>query len=137
MLPLLVTAAIIERNGKYLLTRRRADSSYPLFWEFPGGKLEPEEDPHQCVVRELMEELAIVIEVVAVFDVIYHRYPELPVIVLAYRCRWLSGDIRNIEVAEHQWLHPAAMTNLQMLPADIPLVERLNRERSNADSTCL
>jgi 8-oxo-dGTP diphosphatase len=128
MFPLLVTAAIIEHEGRFLLTRRRHDTPYPGLWEFPGGKLEPEEDPRICVVRELKEELDIEIKAESIYDVIYYRYPERAVLVMAYRCRWLSGNISNLEVAEHCWLSPPEFVDLTFLPADIPLVERLSSE---------
>src|SRR5512136_1306349 len=100
MFPLLVTAAIIIHHGKILLTRRKAHVPYPLLWEFPGGKVEPMEDPLVCVVREIREELGIEIAVERIYDVVYYRYPERNVLVLAYRCRWLRGVIEDLEVAE-------------------------------------
>lgn len=132
MFPLLVTAAIIEHGGKILLARRRATSPYPLLWEFPGGKVEPGEDPLDCVVREIREELAITIAVDGIYDVIYYRYPERTVLVLAYRCRWLRGEMADLEVAEHCWVNPADLTGYQLLPADIPLAERISRESAHA-----
>ena len=137
MFPLLVTAAIIENNGKLLMTRRRPDVPYPQLWEFPGGKVEPEEDPRDGIVREIREELAIEVAVEGIYDVIYFRYPERTVLVLAYRCRWVSGEIENVEVAEHRWLAPRELEKLKLLPADISLVERICRESVDEDSTCL
>ena len=90
--------------------------------------MEKNEDPKVCVVRELKEELDIVIEVDDVFDVVYHRYPEKPVLVLAYRCRWTGGTIRDLDVAEHCWALPEQLAEFEFLPADLPLIERLNRE---------
>ena len=137
MFPLLVTAAIIENNGKLLVTRRRPDVPYPQLWEFPGGKVEPEEDPRDGIVREIREELAIEIAVEGIYDVIYFRYPERTVLVLAYRCRWVSGEIEDVEVAEHRWVATGELEKLELLPADISLVERICRESVDEDSTCL
>ena len=137
MFPLLVTAAIIENNGKLLMTRRRHDVPYPQLWEFPGGKVEPEEDPRDGIVREIREELAIEVAVEGIYDVIYFRYPERTVLVLAYRCRWVSGEIEDVEVAEHRWVAPWELEKLELLPADISLVERICRESVDEDSTCL
>ncbi|KAF0217554.1 MAG: NUDIX hydrolase MutT [Geobacteraceae bacterium] len=128
MYPLLVTAAIIEHDRNILLTRRRLNVPYPLLWEFPGGKVEPMENPLDCVVREIREELAIEIAVEGIYDVVYYRYPERTVLVLAYRCSWLSGEIADLEVAEHCWVKPAEILSFQLLPADIPLAERICRE---------
>ena len=137
MFPLLVTAAIIAHNGKLLVTRRKPDVPYPLLWEFPGGKVEPDEDPSDCIVREIREELAIEIEVAGIYDVLYYRYPERTVLVLAYRCHWLSGVIMNLDVAEHRWMLPCDIRNLELLPADLPLAEKICGEFTDADFTRL
>lgn len=137
MLPLIVTAAIIEHDGKILITRRKPDAPYPLLWEFPGGKLEPEEHPELCIVREVREELAMEIRVERVYDVIYHRYPERPVLVLAYRCAWTGGELRELDVAGHWWAEPRELLTFDLLPADIPLAEKIARDYSRADSAPL
>jgi 8-oxo-dGTP diphosphatase len=137
MSTLLVAAAIIEYEGKILLARRKADAHYPLFWEFPGGKVEQGEDPKDCVVREIREELAIDIAVEAMYDTVFYRYPERPVLVLAYHCRWLGGEIRDIEVSEHCWVYPADVVKYELLPADIPLAMRISEEFANADTARL
>lgn len=134
MNPLLVTAAIIEHDDKILITLRRQDAPYPGYWEFPGGKLEPDEDPVTCVVRELKEELDIEVRVSGIYDVIHHRYPEQTVLVLAYRCEWLSGEIADLEVAGHSWVLPAELTGYRLLPADFPLAERIAKEHASADT---
>ena len=137
MYPLLVTAAIIVHNGKVLLTKRKADVPYPLLWEFPGGKVEPGEDPRDCIVREIREELAIEVAVTGIYDVIYHKYPERTVLVLAYRCQWLSGEIIDLDVTGHHWAWPCEIGSFQILPADVPLAVRICREFSGADITGL
>lgn len=137
MLPLIVTAAIICHGGKILLTKRRPDAPYPLLWEFPGGKLEPDEHPEACVVREVREELAMEITVQGIYDVVYYRYPERPVMVLAYRCAWIGGELRELEVAGHSWAEPAGILRFDLLPADFPLAEKIASEFSNADTACL
>ncbi len=128
MFPLLVTAAIIKHEGKVLLTRRMENAPYPLLWEFPGGKQEANEDPRDCVVREIREELGIDILVEGVVDVLYHRYPERTVLVMVYQCRWTGGYLQDLDVAEHRWVAPADVIAFPLLPADIPLAERLLRE---------
>jgi 8-oxo-dGTP diphosphatase len=127
MFPLLVTAAIIIHQGEVLLTQRRANAPYPLLWEFPGGKVEPMEDPCDCIMREIHEELAIEVAVAGIYDVVYYRYPERPVLVLAYRCNWTGGEIVNLEVADHRWVSPGSLLDYELLPADIPLAERISR----------
>lgn len=135
MYPLIVTAAIIEHNGLILLTRRRPDAPYPLLWEFPGGKLEPEEHPEACIVREVREELAMEVAVEGIYDVIYYRYPERSVMVLAYRCTWTGGELQELDVAGHRWVTPAGVPAFDLLPADIPLAARIAREFGTAGSS--
>ncbi len=137
MSTLLVAAAIIEFGGKILLARRKADVPYPLLWEFPGGKVEAGEDPRDCVVREIGEELAIEIDVTGIYEVIFHRYPERDVLVLAYRCRWVSGEVRDLEVSEHCWVLPGDVGNFELLPADISLAKRIALEFGNGDTAHL
>ena len=137
MLPLIVTAAIIEHDGRILLTRRRPDAPYPLLWEFPGGKLEPEEHPEACIVREVREELAMEVAVTGIYDVVYHRYPERPVLVLAYRCRWVGGELRELDVAGHCWAAPEEVPAFDLLPADFPLAEKIVRDFGHADTAPL
>lgn len=123
--PLLVTAAIIEENGKFLVTQRPAHKPHPHMWEFPGGKMDAGESPQQALQRELLEELAIEISVGSIFDVIYHSYDWGPVLILVYHCRWLSGEIKHLEVDTHRWVTLIEMGQLPLLPADQPLLTRL------------
>lgn len=134
MTTLLVAAAIIEHNGKLLLARRKSGVPYPLLWEFPGGKVEPGEDPKDCAIREIREELGIEVAVAGIYDSIFHRYPERDVLVLAYRCHWISGEVRDLEVSAHCWVSPADTANFELLPADVPLAQRIALEFGNGDS---
>jgi 8-oxo-dGTP diphosphatase len=135
MFPLLVTAAVIIHNGEVLLTKRKANVPYPLLWEFPGGKVEHGEDPRDCIVREIREELAIEVAVTGIYEVVYHKYPERAVLVLAYRCQWLKGEIIDLDVAEHRWSRPFDLMLFQLLPADIPLAKKICGEFAGADIT--
>lgn len=127
MLPLLVTAAILQQDQRILLTRRPDGSRHAGLWEFPGGKLDPGESPQQGLQREIREELGIEVEVGEVFDVVYYRYDWGAVLLLAYHCQLIAGEIRNLEVAEHRWVAPADLGSYPILPADLPLIERLQR----------
>lgn len=125
MPPLIVTAAIIIEAQRVLITQRPAGTRQAGFWEFPGGKLDPGESPEQALVRELREELGVDIEVLGIFDVVYHRYDWGPILLLAYRCRIRAGRIRNLEVAAHRWVETEELSHHTLLPADLPLVRRL------------
>lgn len=126
--PLLVTAAIIAKDGQVLVTRRPPDKRHPLEWEFPGGKLEAGETPEQSLQRELREELGIEIEVDSIFDAIHYTYDWGSVLILAYNCRWTGGRIKHLEVDDHRWVTPIELEDLPLLRADQPLVQRLKAQ---------
>jgi len=126
MPPLLVTAAIIEQDGRTLITQRPDGSRHAGKWEFPGGKLEPGESPRQALERELREELALEVEAGEVVETLYHRYEWGAVLILAYRCRILSGTLQHLQVSDHRWVAGEEMKGYDFLDADRPLVERLS-----------
>jgi mutator protein MutT len=96
---LVVAGLIGGRDGRLLITRRRADHAMPLLWEFPGGKVEPGESPAQALVRELLEELGARVEVGRIWEVLFHSYPEFDLVMLVYGCRLAPGEIpRCVEV---------------------------------------
>lgn len=125
MLPLIVTAALLRKNSKILLTKRPANKPQGGFWEFPGGKLQQDETPQQALQRELREELDLEVKVGSIFEVVYHRYEWGPVLILVYECQPCSEVIRNLEVAEHRWIAVAELSGYDVLPADRPIIDKL------------
>ena len=123
-----VTAAVIFDGERVLLTRRPDNKRHPGLWEFPGGKVDPGESPEEALCREIREELDADIRVVGVFEVVYYRYDWGPVLILAYRCQLLTNTLRNIGVAEHRWVFPRDLAGFSILPADQPIISRLNRQ---------
>ncbi len=124
-MPLLVTAAVISDGEKILITRRPDDKRHPGWWEFPGGKVDPGESPEEALCREIREELDAEVQVLEIFEVVFHRYEWGPVLVLAYSCRLLTSAIRNLGVAEHRWIYPSELQEFSILPADQPIIDRL------------
>ncbi|MDH3545159.1 MAG: (deoxy)nucleoside triphosphate pyrophosphohydrolase [Desulfuromonadales bacterium] len=124
-MPLLVTAAVISDGEKILITKRPYDKRHPGLWEFPGGKVDPGESPEEALCREIREELDAEIQVLNIFEVVFHRYEWGPVLVLAYSCRLLTSAIRNLGVTEHRWLYPSELPEFSILPADQPIIDRL------------
>lgn len=125
-MPLLVAAAVIHAGDKVLITRRSAHQRHPGCWEFPGGKIDPGESPLEALSREIREELGAEIAIDGVFEVVYYRYEWGPVLVLAYTCRLLSAAVQDLGVAEHRWVDPRQLADFAMLPADQPIIARLN-----------
>lgn len=133
MQPLIVTAAIICRHGRVLVTQRPATARHGGLWEFPGGKLEADETPADALQRELREELDLPVTVESIFDVVHHRYDWGAVLILAYRCTPApAAQVRNLQVADHRWLLPDELAALPFLPADLPLIERLQSQAACA-----
>ena len=124
----IVTAGIIRMNATVLLTRRPDGSRHAGKWEFPGGKLEDGESPAECLRRELLEELDLKVRVGAIYDVIHHRYDFGPILLLAYECTRMSETIRNLQVAEHQFVPLDQLDRYDLLTADAPLVKKLMSE---------
>jgi 8-oxo-dGTP diphosphatase len=124
---LVVAALVRDSAGRILLSRRRADQPMPLFWEFPGGKVEEGESPTEALAREVAEELGCAARVGRIDDVVFHRYPEFDLLMLVYACA-LDGEPRAVEVAELAWVAPADLLKYELLPADVPLCERLARD---------
>ncbi len=124
-LPLPVCAAVIRDADRFLITQRPANKPHPGFWEFPGGKIEPGESPHLSLRRELQEELDIEIQVGPVLETAYFRYDWGSVLIIAYDCHWLSGTLKHLEVADHRWVTIEQLSQVQILPADQPIINRL------------
>jgi len=121
----IVAAAVVRREGRVLLTRRPGGAHLAGLWEFPGGKVEPGEDPEHAVVRECREECAIEVEVEGVLDVRFHRYSEKDVLLLFYGCRLIGGTVTHLGVADHAWVAPAELDRYELPPPDARVIARL------------
>ena len=133
---LLVVAAFIERRGRVLLSQRRADQSFPLSWEFPGGKVESGEDLASALVREIREELGCRIRVKEIVDLVFHTYPEFDLIMPLYRASIVSGSPRARQVSAIAWVPRRQLSTMTMPPADLPLAEKLRtRGRPRSQDT--
>lgn len=124
-LPVAVCAAVIEHQGKILITERPSNKQQGGFWEFPGGKIEPGESPHQSLKREIREELDIQIGIGPLLETVYHHYAWGSVLIIAYLCSWQEGEIKHLEVANHAWVDANELNGYRILPADQPILNKL------------
>jgi len=126
----LVVAGVIVRDGRILISQRRADQSLPLQWEFAGGKVEPGEAPVAALARELDEELGVTgVRIGRVWDVLFHAYPAFDLVMLVYPVALAADDEpRPVAVAAVAWARPDELAGYAILPADQPLVARLVAE---------
>jgi mutator protein MutT len=123
-----VTAAVIERAGRFLIARRKPGLRFAGVWEFPGGKVEPDETPEAGLRREIAEELEIEIAVGAPLGSFPHSGPDLSIELLAYRAEWVGGDIVLHDHAELRWVTPAEMPSYDFALPDRGLVRLLRGE---------
>jgi len=121
-----VVAALIERDGRVLITRRHERGERAGLWEFPGGKVEPGENDRGALVRELIEELGVLVRVGALFDGVEHAYPDVHVDLILYRAELEPGDEpRPLQAAEMRWAAPDELRALPFCEADVPLLARV------------
>ena len=120
-----VTAAIMERAGRFLVTRRDPRKHLGGLWEFPGGKREPGESLEACLRRELDEELGIRVHVGARAAIVPWAYPERRVLLHFFRCRLTGGSLRPREGQDYRWVTRSELAALPMPPADAEVVAAL------------
>ena len=119
-----VVAAIIIRDDKLFATQR-GYGEWKDWWEFPGGKIEPEETPKDALKREIREELATEIEVGDLFTKVEYDYPEFHLTMHCYLCSLISGQFSLIEHKDARWLGMEELNLVKWLPADIEVVNLL------------
>jgi 8-oxo-dGTP diphosphatase len=115
---IVVTAAFIRENGRILMAKRLPKGSEGGKWEFPGGKIEPGEDPRNCMLRELLEELGIHVEVGAVLEVISTVKEQRHIIIIYYECWIIGGELQTIECQDVRWLAPEEIDRLEKPESD-------------------
>ena len=124
MTTIVVTAAVIERDGALLVTRRQAGVHLEGYWEFPGGKCDPGETIAACLARELLEELDVDVQVGAEVFATSHTYPDRTVELHFLECR-MRGEPRPQLGQEMQWAARDELSYLAFPPADGELIQRL------------
>ncbi len=122
---ILVSAvALIDPDGRVLLTQRPEGKSMAGLWEFPGGKVEAGETPEACLIRELNEELGIGTweSCLAPLTFASHTYDDFHLLMPLFACRKWEGIATGREEQALAWVKPAALRDYPMPPADIPLI---------------
>jgi len=122
-----VVAALIESDGKLLVCRRRRDARFALMWEFPGGKAEPGELPEHALKRELREELGVNAEIGPEVYRTTHKYAEMPqaIELIFFTARITHGQLQNLNFEQILWRAPESLPELNFLPADRELIDKL------------
>ena len=134
MTRLIVTAAIIERDGRLLVTRRQAGTHLAGVWEFPGGKCEPGERLTDCMARELDEELGVRAVVGDEVFATSHAYADR-VVELHFLACTIEGEPEARLGQEMRWVTRAELRGLEFPPADAELIQRITGASNGSDLT--
>lgn len=120
-----VVAAVVERNGKYLITQRRPEAVLPLLWEFPGGRVEEGEDDQGALRREMNERLGVQIEVGPQLAISVHDYEGYTVTLVVYQADLVSEELKPVRVNAFHWVASEDFGNYQFPPADQATMDKL------------
>ncbi len=123
-----VVAALIWRDGKFMICQRPAHKARGLLWEFVGGKVEPGESKEDALIRECREELAVTLSVGEKFMDVIHEYPDLTVHLTLFNATIAEGVPQKLEHNDIQWITPCEIASYDFCPADEIILERI-RER--------
>ena len=126
MTPIVVVAAVIERDGAFLLTLRPDGTHLAGHWEFPGGKVHDHESHEEALRREIFEELDAVARVGELVHTVTHAYPEKTVQLFFYKCG-LDGDAKPMIGQEMRWVSKHELSRLPFPEADRELITTLAR----------
>lgn len=120
-----VTAAIIRKNGKILITKRPREGLLGGLWEFPGGKREPHESLKECLQREIKEELGIEIRVQDLIMKVKHAYSHFRITLFAFECEHVARKVKKLGVADYKWVKPEEISEYAFPKADREILKKL------------
>ena len=124
---LVAACALIDADGRVLIAQRPEGRSMAGLWEFPGGKVEAGERPEETLIRELKEELGIVVRDACLAPLTFasHSYPDFHLLMPLYVCRRWEGIPTAQEGQQLKWVRPNRLKDYPMPPADLPLISHL------------
>ena len=113
-----VVAAVVSKDGRYLITQRRPSAVLPLLWEFPGGRVELGESDEEALKRELRERLDAEIGVGQLISFVSHRYEHYTIELYLYECSLVSERISALAVHDARWVASCDFEDYEFTPAD-------------------
>ena len=120
-----VVAAVIERDGRYLITQRRASAVLPMMWEFPGGRVEENDTDQGALKRELLHRLGASIEVGKLISFVSHPYEHYVVDLFLYECTLLAETLEPRAVSAFKWVASSEFEQYSFTPADEASMNKL------------
>ena len=120
-----VVAAVLERDGRYLITQRRTSAVLPLMWEFPGGRVEAGETDQQALKRELNHRLGVGIEVGKLISFVSHPYEHYVVDLFLYECTLQTESLQSLAVNAFKWVASTEFNQYPFTPADEASMNKL------------
>lgn len=128
-----VVAALIWKDGKFLICQRPVHKMRGLLWEFVGGKTEPDETREQALIRECREELDVLVSVEDIYMEVEHLYPDMTVHLTLYNAHIEEGEIKLLEHNDAKWILPEEIPQYHFCPADEEILERIIAETGKAE----
>lgn len=125
-----VVAALIWDKDKFMICQRPVYKARGLLWEFVGGKVEQGETKEEALVRECQEELSVTLSVGDVFMDVVHEYPDITVHLTLFNATIAEGVSQKLEHKDISWISVSEIDNYNFCPADIKILEKLNRTNS-------
>ena len=110
------------KEDHVFLARRRPGKSMAGKWEFPGGKIEKDEEPKNALQRELLEELGMLVEVLEPLGTNNHCYPDFSIQLIAYKCRFISSENLLTDHDAFEWVDPLRLKEYDLSEADLPFI---------------
>ena len=117
-----VTAGLIRKNGKLLISKRRKGAHLEGFWEFPGGKQEKGESLSECLKREILEELGISVSIGQRIAPVVYEYPGKRIVLHCFYCTLLKGEPKPLECQAIRWVSPIVLSSLRLPPPDMKVL---------------
>jgi len=126
-LVLVAACALIDTDNRVLIAQRPEGRAMAGLWEFPGGKVEQDERPEVALIRELNEELGIVVKEACLAPLTFasHTYDDFQLLMPLYICRRWEGIVTPLEGQQLAWVRPNKLRDYPMPPADLPLIPHL------------
>ena len=124
---LVAACALIDTDGRVLIAQRPPGKPMAGLWEFPGGKVMPDERPEDALIRELKEELEIIVKEACLAPLTFasHTYADFHLMMPLYVCRRWDGTVKALEGQTLAWVRPNRLKDYPMPPADVPLIAHL------------